>query len=125
IAVLESEQNPELIVPAVLGGGIRVGDEAFAAGKPLDLSNSLTSGGVSGLDRTIEREDGQGEVPGLIQFDAAVNPGSSRGPRLARDGQVVGIVTALANPTGRNTFIGIGFAVPIQTASGAAGGPDR
>jgi S1-C subfamily serine protease len=125
IAVLESEEGPKLIVPAVLGGGIRVGDEAFAAGNPLELSNSLTAGVVSGLDRTITREDGKGELTGLIQFDAAVNPGSSGGPLLDRDGQVVGIVTALANPTGRNTFIGIGFAVPINTATVAAGGPDR
>jgi len=125
IAVLESDQGPQLIVPAVLGGGVRVGDEAFAAGNPLELSNSLTAGVVSGLDRTIQREDGQGALTGLIQFDAAVNPGSSGGPLLDRDGQVVGIVTALANPTGRSTFIGIGFAVPINTASGAAGGPDR
>jgi len=125
IAVLEPEQGPELIVPAVLGGGIRIGDEAFAAGNPLDLANSLTAGIVSGLDRTITREDGNGELTGLIQFDAAVNPGSSGGPLLDRDGQVVGIVTALANPSGRNSFIGIGFAVPIAPASGAAGGPDR
>src|SRR5262245_3447835 len=125
IAVLESDEGPEVIVPAVLGGGIRVGDQAYAAGNPLELSNSLTAGIVSGLDRTITREDGNGELTGLIQFDAAVNPGSSGGPLLDRDGQVVGIVTALANPSGRNTFIGIGFAVPINTASGAAGGPDR
>ena len=125
IAVLESDTGPELIVPAVLGGGIRVGDEAFAVGNPLSLSNSISGGIVSGLDRSITREDGEGELSGLIQFDAAVNPGSSGGPLLDRDGQVVGIVTALANPTGRSTFIGVGFAVPIATASGAAGGPDR
>ena len=72
------------------------------------------------------RERRQAQLTGLIQFDAAVNPGSSGGPLLNRDGQVVGIVTALANPTGRSTFfVGIGFAVPIATAGGAAGGPAR
>jgi len=125
IAVLESEESPEVIVPAVLGGGVRVGDEAFPVGNPFGFVGSITAGVVSGLDRTITIEDGGVELNGLIQFDAAVNPGSSGGPLLDRDGQVVGIVTALANPTGRNGFIGIGFAVPIATASGAAGGPDR
>ena len=59
----------------------------------------------------------------MIQFDAAVNPGNSGGPLLNRNGQVIGIVTALANPSEQGFFIGIGFAVPIGTASGAAGGP--
>ena len=53
---------------------------------------------------------------GLIQFDAAVNPGNSGGPLLNRAGQVVGIVTGLANPARQNFFVGIGFAVPIATA---------
>ena len=125
IAVLESETGPEVIVPAVLGGGVRIGDEVFPVGNPLGFRSSITAGVVSGLNRVIARLDGGGELAGLIQFDAAVNPGSSGGPLLDRDGQVVGIVTALANPTERNTFIGLGFAVPIQTASGAAGGPER
>ena len=121
IAVLESETAPELIVPAVLGGGVRVGDEAFPVGNPLGFVGSISAGVVSGLNRTIAREDGGGELRGLIQFDAAVNPGSSGGPLLNRDGQVIGIVTALANPLNRNVFAGIGFAVPITTASGGPG----
>jgi len=125
IAVLDPETGPEVIVPAVLGGGVRVGDEAFPVGNPFGFVSSITAGVVSGLNRTVARQDGTGELSGLIQFDAAVNPGSSGGPLLDRNGQVVGIVTALANPTDRNVFIGIGFAVPIATASGAAGGPER
>ncbi|MFC1976009.1 trypsin-like peptidase domain-containing protein, partial [Chloroflexota bacterium] len=62
-------------------------------------------------------------LEGLIQFDAAVNPGNSGGPLLNRDGQVIGIVTALANPSEQNFFTGISFAVPINTAGGAAGFP--
>jgi S1-C subfamily serine protease len=62
-------------------------------------------------------------VTGLIQFDAAVNPGNSGGPLLNRDGEVVGIVTALVNPTEQDVFIGIGFAVPIDVAAAAAGTP--
>jgi S1-C subfamily serine protease len=64
-------------------------------------------------------------LEGLIQFDAAVNPGNSGGPLLNRAGQVIGIVTALANPSGAGSFSGIGFAVPIGTASAAAGGVAR
>ncbi len=118
IAVLQPEQLPSVTVPAVLGGGVQVGDDTFSLGNPLGLADSMTAGVVSGLDRSIDREDGSGELEGLIQFDAAVNPGSSGGPLLNRQGQVVGIVTALANPTGQRFFVGIGFAVPIASAGG-------
>jgi len=120
IAVLQPERPPRVIVPAVLGGGVRVGDDTYSVGNPLGLADSMTAGVVSGLDRTIAREDGGGDLNGLIQFDAAVNPGSSGGPLLNRQGQVVGIVTALANPTGQRFFVGIGFAVPIASAGGGA-----
>jgi S1-C subfamily serine protease len=118
IAVLQPDQPPSVIVPAVLGGGVHVGDDTYSVGNPLGLTDSMTAGVVSGLDRSIDREDGGGELDGLIQFDAAVNPGSSGGPLLNRAGQVVGIVTALANPSGQRFFVGIGFAVPIATAGG-------
>ncbi|HUR22285.1 MAG TPA: trypsin-like peptidase domain-containing protein, partial [Acidimicrobiales bacterium] len=79
---------------------------------------------VSGLDRSFPLDNGR-TLGGMIQFDAAVNPGNSGGPLLNRNGQVIGIVTGLANPSGDDEFIGIGFAVPIQTAGGAAGAPAR
>jgi putative serine protease PepD len=120
-AVLVPEQPPSVIVPAVLGGGVKVGDDTFSVGNPLGLADSMTAGVVSGLDRSIEREDGGGELGGLIQFDAAVNPGSSGGPLLNRRGQVVGLVTALANPSGQRVFVGIGFAVPIGGGGGGGG----
>src|SRR5262249_30255162 len=120
-AVLAPEKTPSVVVPAVIGGGGRGGDDTYSVGNPLGLVDSMTSGVVSGLDRSIEREDGSGSLDGLIQFDAAVNPGSSGGPLLNRQGQVVGIVTALANPSGQRFFVGIGFAVPI-TGSGRRGG---
>jgi S1-C subfamily serine protease len=111
-------------VPAVLGGGAQIGDEAFAVGHPLGLVGSLSAGVVSGLNRTFPLQNGR-TLTGMIQFDAAVNPGNSGGPLLNRNGQVIGIVTGLANPSGEDNFIGIGFAVPIGTAGGAAGAPGR
>jgi len=124
IAVLTAAHPPEVIVPAVLGGGTQIGDEAYAVGNPLGYVASLTSGVVSGLERTAETNDGK-TLHGLIQFDAAVNPGNSGGPLRNRGGQVIGIVTALANPSRSGYFIGIGFAVPIGTAGGAANAPSK
>ena len=121
IAVLVAEQLPQVVVPAVLGGGVRVGDPVYAVGNPLGLTASLSSGVVSATGRTVEAEGLK--LADLIQFDAAVNPGNSGGPLLNSAGQVVGIVTALANPSNQPFFVGIGFAVPIATAGSAAGGP--
>ncbi|MCA9997379.1 MAG: trypsin-like peptidase domain-containing protein [Anaerolineales bacterium] len=125
IAVLQPTSTPGLIVPAVLGNpnAMRVGDQAFAVGNPLGLAGSMSAGVISGFDRSIPLDDEGGRLEGLIQFDAAVNPGNSGGPLLNRAGQVVGIVTALANPANERSFTGIGFAVPITTAGGAAGAP--
>ncbi len=127
IAVLAPADPPAVFLPATLGSSraLRVGDEVFAVGNPLGLAGSMTAGVVSGLDRTFTPADKDREFEGLIQFDAAVNPGSSGGPLLNRLGQVVGIVTALANPTEEEVFVGIGFAVPINTAAAAAGGPQQ
>lgn len=121
IAVLVPDQLPQVVVPAVLGGGVSVGDPVFPVGAPFALEGTLTAGVVSALDRTIRIEGGR-TLAGLIQFDAAVNPGNSGGPLLNRAGQVVGIVTGLANPAGQPYFVGVGFAVPIESAGGVAGG---
>ena len=124
IAVLMPQQGPEVIVPAVLGGAGQVGELAYAVGHPLGYVASLTSGVISGLDRSVKGENGR-TLRGLIQFDAAVNPGNSGGPLLDRAGQVIGIVTSLANQARDGYFIGIGFAVPIGTAGGAANTPPK
>jgi putative serine protease PepD len=118
IAVLQPDHGPSVIVPAVLGDdrSVRVGDQAFSAGNPLGLTASFTAGVISGLDRSVPVEGGGADLQGVIQFDAAVNPGSSGGPLLNRRGQVIGIVTGLANPTSQDVFIGVGFAVPISVA---------
>lgn len=124
IAVLTVDRLPEVVVPAVLGGGASVGDPVFAVGHPLGLAGSLSAGVVSALGRSV-REAGGGTLTDLIQFDAAVNPGNSGGPLLDVSGQVIGIVTGLANPSKQSFFVGIGFAVPIATAGGVAGSPSQ
>lgn len=131
LATLAVETLPEVVVPAVLGGGVAIGSEVFAVGNPLGLTYSLSAGVVSALDRDISVDDGIAgrdtgqKLEGLIQFDAAVNPGNSGGPLLNRAGQVVGVVTGLANPADQAFFVGIGFAVPIGAAGGAGGAPPK
>ncbi|HEU5000827.1 MAG TPA: trypsin-like peptidase domain-containing protein [Lapillicoccus sp.] len=122
IATLTPSVLPQTLVPAVLGGGVAVGTPVFAVGHPLGLTDSLSGGVVSALDRSVNIGDGK-KLEHLIQFDAAVNPGNSGGPLLNKAGQVVGIVTGLANPSQQGFFVGIGFAVPIATAGGGAGAP--
>ncbi len=127
IATLTPAGLPEVVVPAVLGGGVAVGADVVAIGNPLGFADSTTSGIVSGLDRTAKTD--AGKFSGLIQFDAAVNPGSSGGPLLDAQGLVIGVVVSIADPGNDDSFAGIGFAVPIGTALGGgqsgdgAGGP--
>ncbi len=125
IAVLRALNPPAELVPATLGNpnSLQVGDVAIAVGHPFGLTDTLTVGSISGLNRSFRPPNGKDPMVGLIQFDAAVNPGNSGGPLLDRDGNVVGIVTGLVNPTGQDVFIGIGFAVPIDVAASAAGTP--
>jgi S1-C subfamily serine protease len=124
IAVLTPSQLPSVIRPEVLGGSAQIGDEALVVGNPLGLDASLSEGVISGLGRSFPLANGS-TLNGMIQFDAAVNPGSSGGPLFNAQGQVMGIVTGLANPASTDNFAGIGFAVPIGTASRAAGAPAK
>jgi S1-C subfamily serine protease len=125
IAVLRPDKAPTLLVPAVLGNpnAMQVGDDVYAVGNPFGLYGSLSAGVISGFDRVFEPPDSDLKLTGLIQIDAAVNPGNSGGPLLNRYGQVIGIVEGITNPTDQNFFVGIGFAVPITVAGGAAGLP--
>jgi len=126
IAVLHPDNPPAQIIPATLGspGASRVGDEAYVVGNPFGLYGSMSAGVISGFDRSLQPVDTNQKLQGLIQIDAAVNPGNSGGPLLNRYGEVIGIVTGLVNPTDQNFFVGVGFAVPITTAAGGAGTPD-
>ena len=125
IAVVRAQQPPAALVPATLGNpaSIRQGSEAYALGSPFGLYGSVSAGVISGLDRSFTMRDSGRTLTGLIQIDAAVNPGNSGGALVDRDGRLIGIVTALVNPTSEDVFIGIGLAVPINVAGGAAGLP--
>lgn len=125
IAVLRADAPPPFVLPATLGssGGLQIGEDAIVVGHPFGLTGSLSVGVISGLGRTFQAPGRATSLEGLIQFDAAVNPGSSGGPLLNREGDVVGIVTGLVNPTGGNVFVGVGFAVPIESAAAAVGLP--
>ena len=123
-ATLTPQKLPEVVVPAALGGGVAVGADVVALGNPLGLQDSTTSGIVSGLNRTSKTS--AGSIAGLIQFDAAVTPGSSGGPLLDVQGLVVGVVVSIADPGKDDAFAGIGFAVPVGAAlAGGGDGPGQ
>ena len=125
IAVLSPDHLPAQLIPAVLGNpnAMQVGDVAYVVGNPFGLYSSMSAGIISGFNRSFQPATSKQVIRGLIQIDAAVNPGNSGGPLLNRDGEVIGIVTGIVNPTDQNFFIGIGFAVPITSAGGALGSP--
>ncbi len=123
LAVLQAKTLPDDLPAATLRStsDLAMGDEVIAVGFPFGIGPSVSAGVVSGLRREYRSEKGERLLTNLIQFDAAVNPGNSGGPLLTTDGQVVGIVTAILNPTGQHVFVGIGFAVPIENAAAAIG----
>jgi S1-C subfamily serine protease len=125
IAILQASHPPAQLYPATIGNpnAMRVGDEAYVVGNPFGLYGSMTAGVISGFDRSFQPPNSNLVLQGLIQIDSAVNPGNSGGPLLNRDGQVIGIVEGIVNPTGQDVFIGIGFAVPINVAGSAFGSP--
>ena len=107
--------------PDLVPADLQPGDQVVAVGFPFGIGPSTSAGVVSGLKRAFRSPEGKQEMSNLIQFDAAANPGNSGGPLVTMDGEVVGIVTAILNPTPARTFIGIGFAVPIENAASAVG----
>ena len=123
LAVLQARTIPDDLMPATLRStaDLTPGDQVMAVGFPFGIGPSASAGVVSGLDRAFRSPEGNQELTNLIQFDAAANPGNSGGPLVTMDGAVVGIVTAILNPTPARTFIGIGFAVPIENAASAVG----
>ena len=125
LAVLKALSLPDDLEAATMRstGDLRPGDHVIAVGHPFGIGPSVSYGVVSGLKREFRSPEGEKTLTNLIQFDAAANPGNSGGPLVTMDGEVVGIVTAILNPSEQRTFIGIGFAVPIENAASAAGMP--
>lgn len=125
LAVLQAKQVPDDLRAATLGPAkdLVEGEHVTAVGFPFGIGPSVSAGVVSGLRREYASPDGQRSLHDLIQFDAAANPGSSGGPLVNSAGEVVGIVTAILSPGDKPGFSGIAFAVPIETAAGAAGLP--
>ena len=125
LAVLQAEKIPDDLMAATMRStaDLSVGDEVVAIGFPFGIGPSATAGIVSGLRREFLSPEGKRLLTNLIQFDAAVNPGSSGGALVTARGEVVGIVTAILNPTQQRFFVGIGFAVPIENAASAVGIP--
>ncbi len=125
LAVLRAKSLPDDLEPATMRstGDLNPGDQVIAVGHPFGIGPSVSAGVISGLGREFRAPEGQQALTNLIQFDAAANPGNSGGPLVTMDGYLVGIVTAILNPNEQRTFVGIGFAVPIENAAGAAGLP--
>ncbi len=125
LAVLKAASLPDDLEAATMRStaDLRPGDHVIAVGHPFGIGPSVSYGVVSGLKRAFRSPEGDKTLSNLIQFDAAANPGNSGGPLVTMDGHVVGIVTAILNPSEQRTFIGIGFAVPIENAASAAGMP--
>jgi len=123
LAVLQAKIIPDDLYAATLRStaGLRPGEPVIAVGFPFGIGPSVSAGVISGLGREYQTADGKRVLTNLIQFDAAVNPGNSGGPLITPEGEVIGIVTGLLNPTEHRVFIGIGFAVPIENAAGAVG----
>src|SRR3954467_7208179 len=123
LAVLQAKSLPDDMMPAVMRStaGLAPGDAVVAVGYPFGIGPSVSAGVISGLARDYVSPEGKRVLSNLIQFDAAVNPGNSGGPLITLDGEVVGIVTGLLNPTEQRVFVGIGFAVPIENAASAIG----
>jgi serine protease DegQ len=125
LAVLKARKIPDDLQAATMRSthDLAPGDRVTAIGFPFGIGPSVSHGVVSGLKREFRSPEGQRILTNLIQFDAAANPGNSGGPLVTDDGEVVGIVTAIYNPTSERFFVGIGFAVPIENAAQAAGLP--
>ena len=123
LAILQAKQLPDDVVPATMRStaGLRPGERVLAVGFPFGIGPSASEGVISGLRREYVSPEGRHLLTNLIQFDAAVNPGNSGGPLVTPEGEVIGIVTGLLNPTEQRVFIGIGFAVPIENAAAGIG----
>jgi S1-C subfamily serine protease len=116
LAVLRISAPADKLPPILVGTskGLQVGQKVFAIGNPFGLDETLTTGIVSALGRTIDAVTGR-KIQNVIQTDAAINPGNSGGPLLDSAGRLIGVNTQIASPSGASA--GIGFAVPVDTVN--------
>ena len=120
LAVIKVDVPAASLRPVVWGDSdkVKVGQRAIAIGNPFGYENTLTSGIISGLSRSLPASSGY-RIPEIIQTDAAINPGNSGGPLLNSQGEVIGVNTAIVpsfNLLGERSFLGVGFAVPCNMA---------
>jgi len=115
LAVIKIDVPGERLPTVQLGDSkqLQIGQMTIAIGNPFGLDRTVTTGVVSSLERTLRTESGR-EIRNVIQTDAAINPGNSGGPLLDSRGEVIGINSAIFSPTGGS--VGIGFAIPVNTA---------
>jgi putative serine protease PepD len=122
LAVVKVDKTGLPTVPLGSSAGLKVGDSVIAVGSPLGLAGTVTTGIVSALDRPVTAGEGNGDSSFIdaIQTDAAINPGNSGGPLLNGNGEVIGVNSAIASTSGgqggQPGSIGLGFAIPIDTA---------
>ncbi len=113
IAVLQISAPGRKFQPLPIGASndLKVGQKVFAIGNPFGLDQTLTTGIISALDRSLQGDDGT-VLGNLVQTDAAINPGNSGGPLLDSAGRLIGVNTAIISPGGGSA--GVGFAVPVD-----------
>ena len=117
VALLKVDAPADELHPLALGDSskVEVGDPVVAIGNPFGLDRTVTSGIVSALQRQIQAPNGF-SINHVIQTDAAINPGNSGGPLIDADGEVIGINSQIETGGGGDGNVGIGFAIPINTA---------
>ncbi|MEZ6130334.1 MAG: trypsin-like peptidase domain-containing protein [Planctomycetaceae bacterium] len=115
IAILRVVAAEDRLLPISLGTSddLQVGQTVLAIGSPFGFDQTLSTGVIGGLNRSVPTKGGKGLLDGLIQTDAAINPGNSGGPLLDSAGRMIGVNTAIVSPTG--SYSGLGFAVPVSS----------
>lgn len=118
LAVIHAPFDPDLLQPVTFGDSdaVRVGDSVFAIGNPFAENFTVTSGIVSAVGRNTTSSFSQRQILNVIQTDAALNPGNSGGPLFNTTGEVIGVNSSITSPNGFRGNVGLGFAVPSNTA---------
>ncbi|MFW9998417.1 MAG: S1C family serine protease [Candidatus Odinarchaeota archaeon] len=113
VIMIDTPKEKLTVIPMGDSDTLEVGQKVLAIGNPFGLGQTLTTGIISSLGRSIRAQNGT-LIEEVIQTDAAINPGNSGGPLLDSDGKIIGVNSAIISPTGAS--VGIGFAVPVNTA---------